>query len=108
MRRMGESEGEKGKRGSGDFQKRKKASQLFNRLASHRIAVFSLLDIERVFGEDYPGVVGVQEFARDERYTAKLDAYIAFSNTFPCGTDPNRAKRLNADIQFFQIVYLTD
>ena len=99
MRWMGESEGWCGK---------KKASQLFNRLASHRIAVFSLLDIERVFGEDYPGVVGVQVIAREERYTAKVDAHIAFSNTFPCGTDRNCGNRLNADIQFFQIVYLTD
>lgn len=74
MRWMGESEGWCGK---------KKASQLFNRLASHRIAVFSLLDIKRVFGEDYPGVVGVQVVAREERYTAKVDAYIAFSNTSP-------------------------
>ena len=81
MRRMGESEGENGKRGTGDFQKRKKASQLFNRLASHRIAVFSLLDIERVFGEDYTGVVGVQVVAGEECHAAKVDAHIAFPNT---------------------------
>ena len=70
--------------------------------------LFYLLDIERVFGEDYPGVVGVQVVAREERYTAKVDAHIAFPNTFPCGTDRNCGNRLNADIQSFQIDYLTD
>lgn len=44
--------------------------------------LFYLLDIERVFGEDYPGVVGVQVVAREERYAAKVDAYIAFPDTF--------------------------
>lgn len=44
--------------------------------------LFRLLDIEWVFGEDYPGVVGVQVVAGEERYAAKVDAHIAFPDTF--------------------------
>ena len=44
--------------------------------------LFYLLDIERVFGEDYPGVVGVQVVAGEERHAAKVDAHIAFPNAF--------------------------
>lgn len=44
--------------------------------------LFRLLDIEWVFGEDYPGVVGVQVVAGEERHAAEIDAYIAFPNAF--------------------------
>ena len=44
--------------------------------------LFRLLDIERVFGEDYPGVIGVQVVAGEERHAAKVDAHIAFPDTF--------------------------
>ncbi len=44
--------------------------------------LFRLLDIEWVFGEDYPGVVGVQVVAGEERHAAKVDAHIAFPDTF--------------------------
>lgn len=44
--------------------------------------LFRLLDIERVFGEDYPGVIGVQVVAGEERHATEVDAYIAFSNAF--------------------------
>ena len=44
--------------------------------------LFRLLDIEWVFGEDYPGVVGVQVVAGEERHATEVDAYIAFPNAF--------------------------
>ena len=45
--------------------------------------------------------------AGEEGDTAKIDADIAFANAFASGTNRNCRHRLDADIQLFQVIYLT-
>ncbi|ABV14157.1 hypothetical protein CKO_03066 [Citrobacter koseri ATCC BAA-895] len=45
--------------------------------------------------------------AGEEGHAAKIDADVAFPDSFTCGAYRNRGKRLDADIQLFQVVYLT-
>ena len=69
------------------------------------LAYCLLLNIQRIFGEDNAGVIGIEMVAGEEGHAAEIDADIAFTNAFTCGAYRNGGNRLNADIEVFEIVH---
>lgn len=69
------------------------------------LAYCLLLNIQRIFGEDNAGVIGIEMVAGEEGHAAEIDADIAFANAFTCGAYRNGGNRLNADIEVFEIVH---
>ena len=39
-----------------------------------------LFDIQRVFRQDHPGVIGIQMVAGEESHPAEIDAHVAFAD----------------------------
>lgn len=65
-----------------------------------------LFDIQRVFRQDHPGVIGIQMVAGEESHPAEIDAHVAFADAFASRADRNRRQRLNTNVQFLKVVNL--
>ncbi len=63
-----------------------------------------LFDIQRVFRQDHPGVIGIQMVAGEESHPAEIDAHVAFADAFASRADRNRRQRLNTNVQFLKVV----
>ena len=66
-----------------------------------------LLDIQRIFGKDNAGIIGVEMVSGEEGHAAEVNAHVAFA--YAVARCANRYGRdgLNPDIQVFEIVHLT-
>lgn len=65
-----------------------------------------LFDIQRVFRQDHPGVIGIQMVAGEESHPAEIDAHVAFADAFASRADRNRRQRLNTNVQLLKVVNL--
>lgn len=63
-----------------------------------------LFDIQRVFREDHPGVIGIQMVAGEEGHPAEIDAHVAFADAFARRADRDGRQRTDADVQFLKVV----
>ena len=50
----------------------------------------SLFDIQRVFRQNHPGVIGIQMVAAEEGHAAEIDAHVAFADAFASRADRPR------------------
>ncbi len=61
-----------------------------------------LFDIQRVFRQDHPGVIGIQMVAGEESHPAEIDAHVAFADAFASRADRNSRQRLNTNVQLLR------
>ncbi len=62
-----------------------------------------LFDIQRVFRQDHPGVIGIQMVAGEESHPPKLTR-VAFADAFASRADRNSRQRLNTNVQLLKVV----
>src|SRR5476649_1963229 len=65
-----------------------------------------LFQVELFFGEDNPGIVGIEMVTGEKRYSAKVDPDIAFADTLARRAGRRCGHGLDAQVQLFQVVYL--